>query len=195
VPHEIPAGELDTVPEPVPFFVTVRAKVGALVDEPLRAREMVSPPPVKVTLPAKVPTVVGRNRTVTTRLAPAASEPLPPETMLNGDPTLAVTEMLAVLVFWTVNVRSTVPLTVTLPKVVAPVGVTVTSARAAPLTEPVHALSLPEVSTAVSRTTYVVSAVSALMRVETVCPDVGELVGDDTAWNELLGQAGVVVPM
>jgi hypothetical protein len=194
----MPAGELVTVPEPVPFLETVRAKVDpvdAVVVEPLTAREMVSPPAVKFTFPAKLPVAVGRNRTVTARLAPADSEPLPPETMLNGDATLAVTDMLAELVFSTVKVRSTVPFTATLPKLVVPEGATVKSTRAAPLTEGEHALSLPAVSTADTRTAYVVPMVREAMRVETVCPDVGELVGDDTVWNELPGQAGVVVPM
>jgi hypothetical protein len=33
------------------------------------------------------------------------------------------------------------------------------------------------------------------MIVETVCPNPGLVVGDDTEWNEALGQAGSVVPM
>jgi hypothetical protein len=194
LPHEMPAGTLLTVPEPEPVFVTERVKVDAAVPEPLTARDAVSPPAVKFTLPAKLPAVVGRKRTVTVRLAPAASDPLPPEAMLNGDPTLAVTERLVGPVFCTVNVRSTVPLTATLPKFVVAVGVTVKSDAATPVTELEHALSLPAVSTALTRTTYVLPALSAVMRAETVCPDAGELVGDETEWNEPLGHAGVVVP-
>jgi len=65
-PHAIPAGELVTVPVPVPFLVTVSVTgTGAAVAEPLTPRETVSPPTVKFTLPAKLPTVVGANRTVT----------------------------------------------------------------------------------------------------------------------------------
>jgi hypothetical protein len=65
LPHEIPEGALDTVPEPVPLFVTVRVTVEVVVVEPLTARESVSPPAVKLTLPAKLPVAVGRKRTVT----------------------------------------------------------------------------------------------------------------------------------
>jgi hypothetical protein len=64
-PHAIPGAELVTVPVPEPFLVTVSANEGSAVDEPFTARERVSPPAVKVTLLAKVPTVVGRKRTVT----------------------------------------------------------------------------------------------------------------------------------
>jgi hypothetical protein len=66
VPHAIPAGELVTVPAPVPLFVTViviREEPDAA--EPLTPRETVSPLAVKFTFPAKLPAVVGRNRTVT----------------------------------------------------------------------------------------------------------------------------------
>jgi hypothetical protein len=43
---------------------------------------MVSVPATKFTLPAKVPLLVGLNRTVTVWLAPAASEKDPPVWML-----------------------------------------------------------------------------------------------------------------
>jgi hypothetical protein len=71
--------------------------------------------------------------------------------MLKGAPTLTATDRLAVLVFWTVKVRSTEVLTATLPKVVAPVGATLKSGWAAPLADGEHPLSLPELSTAVTR--------------------------------------------
>jgi hypothetical protein len=154
-PHEMPAGELDTVPVPVPFLVTESVMLEAdepVPVEPLTEREMVSPPPVKFTLPAKVPVVVGRNLTVTVRLPPAASEPDPPDTILNGALTAAETDRLVLPVFWTVKVRSTELLTATVPKLVAVDGVTVRSARAAPLAGLEQALSLPERSTAVIRT-------------------------------------------
>jgi hypothetical protein len=64
-PQLMPAGLLVTVPEPVPLLVTDRVKVVPPVPDPLTAREMVSPPAVKFALPAKVPAVVGANRTVT----------------------------------------------------------------------------------------------------------------------------------
>jgi hypothetical protein len=110
---------------------------------------------------------------------PGASEKEAPETILNGAPTLAAPEMLALLVFCTVKVRSTVPLTETLPKLVVAVGVTVKSGWATPLAEPEHALSLPLMSTAVMRAKYVVPALRAVTRVETVCPDAGVVVGDE----------------
>jgi hypothetical protein len=47
--------------------------------------------------------------------------------MLKGAPTLVEPVMLAVLVFCIVKVRSTVPLTATLPKLVAVEGVTLKS--------------------------------------------------------------------
>jgi hypothetical protein len=168
LPHEIPAGKLDTVPEPVPLLVTVSVTFEGLVVEPLTAREIVSPPAVKLTLPAKLPVVVGWKRTVTSRLAPPTSEKVPPETMLNGEPTLTATAMLAEPGFCTVKTRSTVLLTATLPKVVVPVGVTVKSGCATPLAEFEHPLSLPALSTAVTRTKYVVPAVSDAMRVDIV---------------------------
>ena len=66
VPHAIPAGELVTVPAPVPFFVTDSVtEAPPAVAEPLTPRETESLPAMKFTLPAKLPTVVGRNRTVT----------------------------------------------------------------------------------------------------------------------------------
>src|SRR5262245_39127227 len=94
-PQLMPAGALVTVPEPL--FVTDSltellgvaggeggdaGAVAVPVPEPLTAREIVSPAAVKFTLLAKVPPVVGRNRTVTARLAPAASEKGAPDTML-----------------------------------------------------------------------------------------------------------------
>jgi hypothetical protein len=65
-PHEMPAGALVTVPAPVPPFVTDSANVDPAVVEPVTLRETVSPPAVTFTLPAKVPAVVGRKRTVAT---------------------------------------------------------------------------------------------------------------------------------
>jgi hypothetical protein len=125
---------------------------------------------------------------------PRASEKEAPATILNGAPTLAAPEMLALLVFCTVKVRSTVLLTVTLPKLVVADGVTLKSGCATPLAEPEHRLSLPLMSTAVTRAKYVVPALRAVTRVETVCPDAGALVGDDTMWNDPLGQVGSAVP-
>jgi hypothetical protein len=79
-----------------------------------------------------------------------------------------VTERLALLVFSTVNVRSTEVLTVTLPKLVAAEGDTVRSGRAAPLAAAEQTLSLPDLSTAVIRTKYVVPPLRPAMRVLTV---------------------------
>ena len=84
---------------------------------------------------------------------------------MNGAPTVAVPEMDAALVFWTVKVRSTVMPVVTLPKLVEPVGVTLKSPRATALATGVHVLSLPEESTAVMRAKYVVPAVSPVTTV------------------------------
>jgi hypothetical protein len=152
LPHEMPAGALVTVPVPVPFLASVSV-TGAPVAEPVTARVIVSPLAVKLRLVAKVPPAVGANRTVTTWLAPAVSENEPPETTLYGAPTLTPPVMLVVLVFCTVNVRSTVVPVVMLPKLVVVVGVTLKSAWATPLAEGEHVLSLPVVSTAVIFTT------------------------------------------
>ena|SRR6185436_16284582 len=107
---------------------------------------------------------------------------------------LAVPERLAVLVFCTVKVRSTVPPTATLPKLVVAEGVTPKSAWATPLAVAEQALSLPEASTAVTRAKYGVPAASAVTRLDTVCPLAGADVGDATVKNEALGQAGADVP-
>ena len=64
---------------------------------------------------------------------------------------LAVPEMLAPLVFCTVKVRSAVLPVATLPKFVAVDGVTLKSGWATPLAAAEHALSFPELSTAVTR--------------------------------------------
>jgi hypothetical protein len=106
---------------------------------------------------------------------------------------LAVPEMLALLVFCTVKVRSTVLPVATLPKLVVVEGVTVKSGWATPLAAAEHALSLPALSTAVTRAKYVVPALSAVTPAETVCPDDGAVVDDDTEKNDALGQVGVDV--
>jgi hypothetical protein len=147
----MPAGVLVTVPAPV-LVIDSLTEVAAAAAEPLTPRETVSPAAAKVTLAAKLPAVVGRKRTVTARLAPAPSEKDAPEVMLNGAPTLAVTARLAGLVFRTVKVRSAVPLIVTLPKLLLAEGVTSRAGCATPLAALEHALSLPLVSTAVTRT-------------------------------------------
>ena len=54
-----------TVPEPDPLLATVTVARAEVVPEPVTAREMVSLPATKFTLLAKVPLLVGRNRTVT----------------------------------------------------------------------------------------------------------------------------------
>jgi len=73
-----------------------------------------------------------------------------------------------VLVFCTVKVRSAVLPIVTLPKLVAVEGVTLKSGWATPLVDPEHALSFPEVSTAVTRTKYVVAAARPVTRLDMV---------------------------
>jgi hypothetical protein len=156
-PHEIPAGELVTVPVPEPLFETDRTgdcvgAVGAPTDpvvEPVTPREIVSPPAVKFTLPAKLPVVVGRNRTVTVRLAPAARVNEAPDTTLNGALVLTAPEMLTSPALCTVKVRSTVVLIAMLPKLVAVEGATSRSAWATALAAAVQPLSLPLSSTAV----------------------------------------------
>jgi hypothetical protein len=97
-----------------------------------------------------------------------------------------------VLVFCTVKVRSTVLPIGTLPKLVVE-GVTRKSGWATPLAAPEHALSLPELSTAVTRAKYVVPGVSAVTRLDMVWPLAGALVGEGTVKNDALGQGGVEV--
>jgi len=193
-PQLIPAGELVTVPEPEPALASDSVAVVAPVPDPVTEREMVSPPAVTFTFPAKVPALVGRKRTVTVWLAPAASENEPPDTMLYGAPMLAVPERLAGLVFCTVKVRSAELPSATLPNVVVLAGVTLKSGCATPLAAAEHALSLPAVSTAVTRAKYVVPATSAVTRLDSVCPPAGVEVGEATVKNELLGHEGEEVP-
>jgi hypothetical protein len=154
LPHEIPDGELVTLPDPVRLTVSVGLVLGGGVPvvEPLTPRETVSPAAVKFTFEAKLPVAVGRNRTTTFWLAPAARVKEPPETIWNGDPTLAPPDTLDPEVFCTVNVRSTVLPVPILPKLTVPDGDTLTAARATALTADEHALSLPERSTAETRT-------------------------------------------
>jgi hypothetical protein len=73
------------------------------------------------------------------------------------------------------------PLIVTLLKLVVAVGVTSRSPQATPLAELEHALSLPSKSTAVTRAKYVVPGLRAVTLAETVSPDPGVVVSDDTA--------------
>jgi hypothetical protein len=194
VPQLMPAGVLVTVPEPEPALVRESVTGALLVPDPVTERETVSPPPVMFTLAAKVPALVGRNRAVTVWLAPAASENEPPDTMLYGAPTLAVPERVVGPVFWTVKVRSTVLLRATLPKLVVPDGATVKSGWATPLADGEQVLSLPEVSTAVTRAKYVVPATRAVTSLDSVCPVDGVEVGEATVKNEVLGHAGTDVP-
>jgi hypothetical protein len=71
--------------------------------------------------------------------------------MLYGAPMLAAPEMLAPLVFCTVKLRSAVLPVAMLPKLVGVEGVTLKSGWATPLVAAEHALSFPELSTAVTR--------------------------------------------
>jgi hypothetical protein len=100
--------------------------------------------------------------------------------MLNGAPTVAEPVRVDVLVFWTVKVRSAVLLMATLPKLVAPAGVTLKSASATPLAVGEHELSLPDVSTAVIRAKYEVPAARPVIRADTACPEAGDVVADCT---------------
>jgi hypothetical protein len=150
------------------------------VAEPVTVRAIVSPFAAKLTFVAKVPGAVGRNRTVTAWLAPAASDKEPPEVMLYGAPTLTATARLEALVFCTVKLRSTDVPVVTLPKVTAVDGVTPKSTSATPLAALEQALSFPARSTAVTRAKYVVFAVRPTIRWLTVVPAAGARAGEDT---------------
>ena len=106
---------------------------------------------------------------------------------------LTVPEMLEPLVFCTVNVRSAVLPVAIEPKPVAVEGVTLKSAWATPVAAALHVLSLPELSTAVTRAKYVVPALRPAIPVETVWPAAGVVVEDATVKNDPLGQAGADV--
>lgn len=168
LPHWIPAGELDT--DPVPELTTVRVALDGVgvpavaVAAPVTVRETESPLAPKLMLLAKVPAADESRRTTTGWLAPGASENEPPETMLNGDPTLAEPTRLAVVTFFTVNEMSVAVPTVVVPKSMAVVGLTVMSACAGALTGAVHWLSRPPRSTAVMATEYVAPAVRLATR-------------------------------
>ena len=110
-------------------------------------------------LPEKIPAAVGRNLTTTFCRAPGASENDRPDAIVNGATTLTAPDIDDALVFSTVKVRSMLAPAAMLPKLMAAVGVTPRSARATPLAAGEHVLSLPDVSTAVTRAKYVVDAV------------------------------------
>jgi hypothetical protein len=121
------------------------------VAEPVTPRESVSPFAVNVTLPAKLPALVGWNRTTTACEAPGFRENEPPDTTRNGAAMLADPESAEPPVFATVKVRSAVAPLAMLPKLVAAVGVTLMSGWATPLAAAEHGPSLPAPSTAVTR--------------------------------------------
>ena len=201
MPHAIPDGELFTVPDPLPVRLTdsVGVEAGGAgsdpVAEPLTARETVSPWAVKFTFEAKLPRARGRNRTTTDVLAPAARVKDAPDTMLNGEPTLAPPDTLAPLVFWTVNVRSRSAPRRRLPKFTAPVGDTLRAPLATPLAVGEHALWLPLRSTAEIRTQYVAPGLRFVSVALTVWFASGEVVDEAMAWYEEPGQVGVEVPI
>jgi hypothetical protein len=163
----MPEGVLVTVPFPDRLTVSRGLALDDPVPEPFTPREMVSPWAVKVTFPAKLPPLVGWKRTTTGRLAPEARLNDPPETTVNGAAAPTVTEAVELVVFWTVNVRSTLVPAATVPKATAPEGDTPRAGSAVPLAAAEHPLSLPERSTAETRTTYVAPAVSPEMVVLT----------------------------
>jgi hypothetical protein len=190
LPHRIPVGSLDT--DPAPARTTVRvALVGATaVAVPVTVRETESPLALKVTLLAKVPAAVERRRTTTGWLAPGASENEPPDTIANGDPTLAEPARLAVVAFLTVNEISTAAPTAVVPKSTAVVGLTVMSAHAGALTDTEHWLSRPPRSTAVMVTKYGTLAVRPAKRYDRASPLPGVDVGEAMKAYEELGQVG-----
>jgi hypothetical protein len=152
VPHEIPAGLLDTVPVPAPDLETVRVELTD-VPVPVTRRDSVSPSAVKLTLVLAAAVMVGVNRTVTVAVAPdPTSVNGLPETMLKGADTDAVPVMVPLRVLCTVNVCVAELPMLTLPNAVVPVGVTAISTCATAEATPEHVLSLPLVSTAVTAT-------------------------------------------
>jgi hypothetical protein len=186
-PQLIPAGELTTVPLPHPDRDTVSVVVpvdDGEVDplpEPLTLRVIVSPPPANVTLPTKLAALVGLKRTTTDWVAPAARENEVPDTTLNGAPTAVPPDTVEPVMFLTVNVRSTVVPTVTVPKDVVLVGDTLREPRAAAETAGEHALSLPLRSTAVTLAQYVMPALSPVIVRLTIWLAVGAVVEEGTA--------------
>jgi len=194
LPHRIPAGELETEPEPV--RATVSEALATVVDvaAPVTVREIVSPFALTFRLLAKLPAVAESRRTTILWLPPGASENEPPETMLNGVPTLADPVRLAVVAFCTVKDRSIAVPAGADPKSTAVDGLTVMSAWARPLTVCVHWLSSPPRSTAVTATKYVVPATRLATRDARTSPLLGAAVGEPTEKNDALGHGGGDVP-
>ena len=101
---------------------------------------------MNVTSPTKVSADVGLKRTVTVCVCPAASEYVPPDTMLNGAAVLAAPVSVPVPTFWTAKVTSADAPTVTVPKS-REAGVTaITGCGAWPS---VHSSEVPSASAAV----------------------------------------------
>ena len=127
--------------------------------DPVTAREIEPPLAVKFTFPVYVPGAVGLKRTTTDRLAPVPTRLKdPPETTVNEEEAggVAVPDTVPPPVFCTVNVLFAEPPIDTVPKFTVPVGVTLKSIRATPSASLEQALSLPLVSTAVTRAKYLV---------------------------------------
>ena len=168
LPQEMPAGLLVTVPVPVPERETVNVDA-VETPVPVTSRETVSPSAVKLTLVLAAVALVGENRTVTVAVAPLPTSVKGlPEAIANGAGTVAVPVIVPPRVLVTVKVWVAELPMVTLPKAVVPVGVTVKSTCATPLATPEHVLSLPDVSTAVTATLYVVPVVRPVKRKLTV---------------------------
>jgi hypothetical protein len=144
-PRRLPPWMTTLIPGAPPAGLKLVIDGPVATPTPRTDREGLSPP-VNVTSPTKVSADVGLKRTVTVCVCPAASEYVPPDTMLNGAAVLGRARQRPVPTFWTAKVLSADAPTVTVPKSRESGVTAITGSGAWPS---VHSSDMPSASEAV----------------------------------------------